>query len=186
MLFGYCCLLCSVFPTMLLSWQNFLPLKMYFKDVAFYMHSNLNKLWPIKTVSYLIACPGLEDFKYVCIRVKLWSKGILATSEEASHGLKKTQNVAFNSFKNSPKLTIFDIFNQLLSTQNVKIVNMRLFEDFQTLWASANSNWSLRKKLCNIFNGLQGCLNTSTLLLGSLSWVENCVTCNSVTRDHHN
>ena len=43
-------------------------------------------------------------------------------------------------FKNSPKLTIFVIFNELLSTQNVSVarfarnVEWDFFCDFQTLW----------------------------------------------------
>ena len=43
-------------------------------------------------------------------------------------------------FKNSPKLTIFGIFNELLSTQNVNVaryarnVECDFFYDFQTLW----------------------------------------------------
>ena len=43
-------------------------------------------------------------------------------------------------FKNSPKWTLFGIFNQLLSTQNVNVapfarnVECDFFCDFQTLW----------------------------------------------------
>ena len=46
-------------------------------------------------------------------------------------------------FKKSPKLTIFGIFKQLLSTQNVNIarfarnVEWDILSDFNTLWAKA-------------------------------------------------
>ena len=84
---------------------------------------------------------------------------------QSSQCLKITQNVAFEFwhfppifdllkltclvtlfdrklqvFKNSPKWTIFGIFNQLLSTQNVNVarfarnVEWDFFCDFQTLW----------------------------------------------------
>ena len=59
------------------------------------------------------------------------------TSLTPKHCLKITQKVAF--FKNSPKLTILGIFNELLSTQNVCVANFArnvdwdFFYDFQTL-----------------------------------------------------
>ena len=46
------------------------------------------------------------------------------------------------AFKNSPKWTMFSIFNQFLSTQNVNVARLArnvecdLFYDFQTLWCS--------------------------------------------------
>ena len=50
----------------------------------------------------------------------------------------------FQVFKNSPKLTIFGIFNELLSTQNVNVarfarnVECDFLRNFQTLWLSKN------------------------------------------------
>ena len=48
-------------------------------------------------------------------------------------------------FKNSPKLTIFGIFKELLSSQNVNVarfarnVKCDFFCDFQTLWSMVKS-----------------------------------------------
>ena len=46
-------------------------------------------------------------------------KIFLLTTYFDAHCLKITQNVAF--FKNSPKLTIFSIFNELLFSQNINV-----------------------------------------------------------------
>ena len=57
-------------------------------------------------------------------------------------------------FINSPKLTIFGIFNELLSTQNVNVarfarnIEWDFFCDFQTLWGWKKKkigNWILQK-----------------------------------------
>ena len=90
--------------------------------------------------------------------------------------LKITKIVAF--FKNSPKLTIFGIFNELLSTQNVNVarfarnIECDFFGDFQTLWRRETlvpQQFSFRANIVKID------LNYFDLLKLTTLWINCCL-----------
>ena len=91
--------------------------------------------------------------------------------------LKITKIVAF--FKNSPKLTIFGIFNELLSTQNVNVarfarnIECDFFGDFQTLWRRETlvpQQFSFRANIVKIDLNYFDLLKTYNFVIELLLW----------------